>query len=48
MTEGILGILACPMFADNLIYSLAGDPEDKKIYVLDAEECATFRRKMDD
>ncbi len=48
MTEGILGILACPMFADNLIYSLAGDPEEKSIYILDTDECSTFRRKMND
>ena len=48
MTEGVLGIIGCPMFADNIVYNLAGDPEDKQIFVLNIPETGTFRKKLED
>ena len=47
MTHGILGIIACPMLEDELIYSLANDQEEKDVYVLDTPYNESLRRKMD-
>lgn len=47
MTSGILGIVACPMLEDELIYGLMHDDEPKRIYVADTEYCGSLRRKMD-
>ena len=47
MTHGILGIIACPMLEDELIYSLSNDDEEKDIYVLDTPPNGSLRRKMD-
>lgn len=46
MTEGILGIIGCPMFADNIVYSICSDPEEKEITVTDTEECRALRLKL--
>ena len=35
MTKGILGLIACPMVDDNLVYSLSKDPEEKNIVIID-------------
>lgn len=47
MAHGILGIIACPMLEDELIYSLANDPDEKDIYVLDTPYNGSLKRKMD-
>ncbi len=47
MTEGILGVIACPMLEDELIYALSRDQEDKRVIVLDTPHCGSLRRKMD-
>ncbi len=46
MTKGILGVVACPMLEDELIYSLGKDPEPKKVYVLNGEHNGSLKRKM--
>lgn len=47
MANGILGIIACPMLEDELIYGLTHDPEPKKIYILDNEPATSIRKKME-
>lgn len=46
MTNGILGIIACPMLEDELVYDMANDPEAKDVYVLESENTDAFRRKL--
>ena len=47
MTNGVLGIIACPMVDDNLVYSLAKDPEEKHIVIVDNKNNESVRRKLD-
>lgn len=47
MTSGILGVLACPMLENELLYSLSHDGEEKTVYVVDNEDALTFKRKAD-
>ena len=47
MTRGTLGVIACPMLEDELIYSLGKDPESKRVYVLDTPYNGSLRRKME-
>ncbi|MDD3233004.1 MAG: DUF1638 domain-containing protein [Candidatus Methanomethylophilus sp.] len=47
MTNGILGIIACPMLEDELLYGIAHDPEPKEIFMLDNEPADSIRGKMD-
>lgn len=47
MTKGRLGVIACPMLEDELIYSLGRDPDEKRVIVLDTPYNGSVRRKMD-
>ncbi len=47
MTEGVLGIIACPMLEDELVYGLSGDPEPKNIFVMENEHCGSLREKLE-
>lgn len=47
MTKGILGVVACPMLEDELIYSLKNDPEEKHIYVVETKYDSSVKRKME-
>ena len=47
MTEGVLGIIACPMLDDNLVYSLSRDSEKKEIVVVRNEHNGSLIRKLD-
>lgn len=47
MTEGVLGIIGCPMLEDNLIYCLRDDPDAKDIAIIDNENIGPLRRKLD-
>ncbi len=47
MTKGILGIVACPMLENELIYSLKADEGVDNIYVVDTEHCGSLRKKLD-
>lgn len=47
MTKGILGVIACPMLEDELIYSMKNDPEEKNVYVLGTPYNGSLKRKLD-
>lgn len=47
MTKGVLGIIACPMLDDNLVYSLSKDGEEKHITVVDNEHNGSLLRKFE-
>ena len=47
MTEGVLGIIACPMLDDNLVYSLSKDKEKKNITVIRNENNGSLVRKLE-
>ncbi len=47
MTHGVLGIIACPMADDNLIYSLSKDKEEKSISIIANGNESSVRRKLD-
>lgn len=47
MTKGILGVIACPMLEDELIYSLSKDPEDKSVFVLETPYNGSLKRKLE-
>lgn len=46
MASGILGIIACPMLEDELIYSVKNDSEPKMVYVLDTKHCGNLKTKL--
>ena len=46
MTRGILGVIACPMLEDELIYSVSHDPEEKNVCVLDTPYNGSLKRKL--
>jgi hypothetical protein len=46
MTSGILGIIACPMLEDELVYSMGTDPESKTIYVIDNDHSKSLKDKL--
>jgi len=47
MAKGVLGIIACPMLDDNLVYSLSKDTEKKNITVVRNEYNGSLVRKLD-
>ena len=47
MTKGILGLIACPMVDDNLVYSLSKDPEEKNIVIIDNDNNTSIKAKLD-
>ncbi|MBO4347991.1 MAG: DUF1638 domain-containing protein [Candidatus Methanomethylophilaceae archaeon] len=47
MTKGILGLIACPMVDDNLVYSLSKDPEEKNIVIIDNDNNKSIKAKLD-
>lgn len=47
MAHGILGIIACPLLEDNLVYSLRHDDERKRIVIIDNENNGSIRRKLE-
>ena len=48
MTKGVLGLIVCPMVDDNLVYSLAKDPEEKNIVIVDNENTRSIKAKLGD
>ncbi len=48
MTKGVLGIIACPMLDDNLVYSLSKDSEKKNITVVRNDYNGSLIRKMEE
>lgn len=46
MTSGVLGVIACPMLEDNLIYSVECDPEEKHITLIENIYNASIKDKM--
>ncbi|MBO6083689.1 MAG: hypothetical protein J6O90_01215, partial [Candidatus Methanomethylophilaceae archaeon] len=47
MTKGILGLIACPMVDDNLVYSLKKDSEEKNIVIIDNENNTSIKSKLE-
>ena len=47
MTKGILGIIICPMFDDNLVYSLSKDGEKKNVTVINNENNGSLISKLE-
>ena len=47
MTEGVLGIIGCPMLVDNLVWSLGDDPDEKDIAIVDTGHQAPLCEKLD-
>ncbi len=47
MTEGILGVILCPMLDDNFVYSVKKDPEEKNIYIVESDSTSSIKRKFD-
>ena len=48
MTSGILGIMACPILEDELIYSLRNDGEEKSIFLLDNDHNKMIVPKLEE
>lgn len=46
MTNGVLGLIVCPMADDNLIYSLNKDPEEKNVIVVDNKNTKSIKEKL--
>ena len=47
MTSGVLGLIICPMFDDNLVYSLEHDTEDRAITLVTNGHENSLSRKLD-
>ena len=47
MTQGVLGIIICPMFDDNLTYMMGKDDEKKNVTVVDNDYNGSLLRKLD-
>ena len=47
MTKGNLGIVACPILEDEMVYSLSNDKELGKVFVLENEHAKSAIRKLD-
>lgn len=47
MSKGRLGMVACPMLEDELIASIANDPEEKRVIVLDTPYNGSLKTKME-
>ena len=47
MTEGVLGIIGCPMLVDNLVWSLTHDPDEKDITIIDTGHEGPLREQLD-
>lgn len=48
MTSGVLAVVACPMLEDELIHSIGGDPEPKRVIVIDTPYNSSLKRKMEE
>lgn len=47
MTEGVLGIIGCPMLVDNLVWSLKDDADEKDITIIDTGNEGPLREQLD-
>lgn len=47
MTEGVLGVIGCPMLEDNLVWSLKRDGDEKDIAIVDTGNQGSLRDKLD-
>lgn len=47
MTKGAICAVVCPMLEDELVYSLAGDSEEKSVYLVDNQYAHSVKPKMD-
>lgn len=47
MAKGVLGIIICPMFDDNLTYAMGKDEETKHVTVVDNEYNGSLLKKLD-
>ena len=46
MTEGVLGVIACPILEDELIYSMSKDDEISNVYLLDNRHAKSIKPKL--
>ncbi len=46
MVRGTVGVIACPMLEDELIFSLTSDPDRKKIYLVEEEAAVSIAGKF--
>ncbi len=46
MTSGTLAMIACPILEDEMVYNIAKDPEEKKIYLLRNKNTVTLIPKL--
>ena len=47
MTHGTLGIIACPMLDDNLVFEIEKDTEEKYITIIDNKNNGPLRTKLE-
>lgn len=47
MVKGTMGVIACPMLEDELVFGIQDDPEPKNVYIVDGEYVRTIRGKLD-
>ncbi|MDR0778661.1 MAG: DUF1638 domain-containing protein [Methanomassiliicoccaceae archaeon] len=46
MTKGVLGVMACPILEDELIYSMSKDDELSDVYLLDNRHAKSIKLKL--
>ncbi|NLL95275.1 MAG: DUF1638 domain-containing protein [Thermoplasmatales archaeon] len=46
MANGTLGMVACPILEDEMVYNLSTDAEEKNVFVLENEYCGSAKRKL--
>jgi hypothetical protein len=46
MTNGVLGVMACPILEDELIYSMSKDDEISNVYLLDNRHAKSIKLKL--
>lgn len=46
MVCGTIGVIACPILEDELVYSLTSDPDTKAIYLVDEEPAESIKEKF--
>ncbi|MCL2318398.1 MAG: hypothetical protein FWC44_05055, partial [Methanomassiliicoccaceae archaeon] len=46
MAKGVLGVLACPILEDELVYSMSKDDEISNVYLLDNRHAKSIKIKL--
>lgn len=47
MVKGSVGVIACPMLEDELVYALCSDPEEKDVFLIEGDFTGTIRPKLE-